>query len=218
MWSDNLAATRSVNAVAGLADIRGRPVIDRGRVFAVSHSGRMAAIDLRTGDRVWEQQIGSSHGPWVAGDYVFVLANDNEVVCLTRNEGKVRWVRQLPRFRGREEARTRSIWAGPVLGGNRLIVLSSTGEAMSLSPYTGEPLGRQSDVGRRLSRAGHRRQHPLRADRRRQICPPTADLAGGSFAPMALPSRSSGGPMSASRPCSTGWSAGGWRWSTTCRA
>ena len=79
-----------------LADIRGRPVIDRGRVFAVSHSGRMAAIDLRTGDRVWEQEIGSSHSPWVAGDYVFVLANDNELVCLTRDEGKVRWVRQLP--------------------------------------------------------------------------------------------------------------------------
>ena len=78
VWSDNLAAGRSVNAVAGLADIRGRPVIDRGRVFAVSHSGRMAAIDLRSGDRVWEQQIASSHGPWVVGDYVFVLANDNQ--------------------------------------------------------------------------------------------------------------------------------------------
>src|SRR5579862_3571363 len=69
VWSDNLAASRSVNAIAGLADIRGRPVIDRGRVFAASHSGRMAAIDLRTGDRVWEQEIGSSHSPWVVGDY-----------------------------------------------------------------------------------------------------------------------------------------------------
>src|SRR5213079_2727124 len=59
--SDNLAASRNVNAVAGLADIRGRPVIDRGRIFAVSHSGRMVAINLRTGDRVWEQEIASSH-------------------------------------------------------------------------------------------------------------------------------------------------------------
>ena len=104
VWTDNLAASRNVNAIAGLADIRGRPVIDRGRVFAVSHSGRMACIDLRTGDRVWEQQIGSSHGPWVAGDYVFVLASDNQAVCLTRSDGKVRWARQLPRLRGREEA------------------------------------------------------------------------------------------------------------------
>jgi hypothetical protein len=31
-----------------------------------------------------------------------------------------------------------------VLGGNRLIVLSSLGEAVSLSPQTGQPFGGQS--------------------------------------------------------------------------
>jgi outer membrane protein assembly factor BamB len=30
-----------------------------------------------------------------------------------------------------------------VLGGDRLIVLASDGYAVSISPYTGEPLGRQ---------------------------------------------------------------------------
>jgi outer membrane protein assembly factor BamB len=35
------------------------------------------------------------------------------------------------------------VWAGPVLGGDRLIVLSSAGDAISVSPYTGEPLGRE---------------------------------------------------------------------------
>jgi len=143
VWTDNLASTHSVNAVAGLADIRGRPVIDHGRVFAVSHSGRMVAIDLRTGDRVWEQQIASSHSPWVVGEYVFVLANDNELVCLTHKEGKVRWVLQLPRYEDEKKKSDPILWAGPVLGGNRLIVLSSLGEAVSVSPYTGEIIGRQ---------------------------------------------------------------------------
>ncbi len=143
VWSDNLASSSSVNAVAGLADIRGRPVIDRGQVFAVSHSGRMAAIDLRTGDRVWERQIASSHSPWVVGDYIFVLANDNELVCLTRNEGKARWVRQLRRYEDEKAKSDPILWAGPVLGGNRLIVLSSLGEAVSVSPYSGEVVGTQ---------------------------------------------------------------------------
>jgi outer membrane protein assembly factor BamB len=141
VWSENLAATRSVNAVAGLADIRGRPVVDHGKVFAVSHSGRMAAIDLRTGDKVWEQQIASSHSPWVVGDYVFVLANDNQLCCLTRSEGKIRWTYQLKRYEDEEEKSDPILWAGPVLGGNRLIVLSSNGTAMSISPYTGEVVG-----------------------------------------------------------------------------
>ncbi|HYZ39213.1 MAG TPA: PQQ-binding-like beta-propeller repeat protein, partial [Stellaceae bacterium] len=143
LWSDNFANTRSVNAVASLADIRGRPVLDRDRVFAISHSGRVAAIDLRSGERAWEQDIGSTHSPWVAGDYVYVLSNDNELVCLTRNEGKVRWVWQLPSYENPKKRKDPMIWAGPVLGSDRLIVLSSVGDAISVSPYTGEPLGRE---------------------------------------------------------------------------
>jgi outer membrane protein assembly factor BamB len=143
LWSDNLAATRSADAVSALADIRGRPVVDRGRVLAVSHSGRLASIDLRTGERKWEQDIGSTHGPWVAGDYVYILSNDNELVCLTRDDGKVRWVRQLPAYEDEKAKEDPIEWAGPVLGGDRLILLSSNGWALSVSPYTGELLGRE---------------------------------------------------------------------------
>ncbi len=147
LWSDSLASASPADAVSALADIRGRPVIDRGRVFAVSHSGRMVAIDLRTGERVWEQDIGSSHGPWVAGDYVYILSNDNELVCLTRDEGKVRWLRQLPSYEDEKKKEDPISWAGPVLGGDRLIVLSSDGSALSVSPYTGAPLGREEMPG-----------------------------------------------------------------------
>ncbi len=143
LWSDNLAAARNSDAVSALADIRGRPVIDRGRVFAVSHSGRMVSIDLRTGERNWEQDIGSTHGPWVAGDYVYVLSNDNELICLTRGDGKVRWVRQLPSYEDEKAKEDPIEWAGPVLGSDRLILLSSNGWALSVSPYTGAPLGRE---------------------------------------------------------------------------
>ena len=150
LWSDNLASQRGPSAVAALADIHGRPVIDRDRVFAVSHSGRMVSIDLRRGDRVWEQEISSSHEPWVAGEYVFVLANDNEIVCLTRKDGKIRWVAPLPRYED-ETAKSDPIrWAGPVLGGNRLIALSSTGQAISVSPDSGKPANTQE-----MSAAGY---------------------------------------------------------------
>ena len=129
-------------ALSTLADIRGRPVIDRGRVYAVSHAGRMVAIDLRTGDRVWEQEIGGTHGPWVAGDYIYVLSNDVDLICLTRQDGRVRWASELPHYENMKRRKYPVRWAGPVLAGDRLIVVASTGEAISLSPYTGQALGR----------------------------------------------------------------------------
>ena len=144
LWSDNLATARPLGALSTLADIRGRPVIDRGRVFALSHSGRMVAIDLRTGERVWEQEIGGTHGPWVAGDYVYVLGNDVDLYCLMRQDGRVRWVHELPRFEDEKKKKDPIRWAGPILAGDRLIVVGSNGDAYSLSPYDGKVLGHTS--------------------------------------------------------------------------
>jgi outer membrane protein assembly factor BamB len=143
LWSDNLASARNVDAIAALADIRGRPVVDGGRVFAASHSGRLAAIDLRSGERAWEHEIGTDHGPWIAGDYVYMLTTDQLLLCLTRDDGKVRWLRQLPKYEDEKKREGPIAWAGPALGGDRLILLSSNGWALSVSPYTGAPLGRQ---------------------------------------------------------------------------
>ncbi len=141
LWTDNLTTARPLGALSTIADIRGRPVIDRGRVYAVSHSGRMLAIDLRTGDRVWEQEIGGTHGPWVAGDYLYVLSNDVNLICLRRDDGRVRWVTGLPRYEDPKKKKDPVTWSGPVLAGDRLIVIASTGDAVSISPYTGQALG-----------------------------------------------------------------------------
>jgi outer membrane protein assembly factor BamB len=142
LWSDNLASTRNMDAVAALADIRGRPVIDGGRVFAASHSGRLAAIDLRSGERDWEHSIGTDYSPWVAGTYLYVLSTDQVLLCLTGDLGKVRWLRRLPKYEDEKKRDGPIEWAGPVLAGDRLILLSSDGWAVSISPYTGKPLGR----------------------------------------------------------------------------
>ena len=142
VWQDSLAATRRFDAISTLADIHGRPVIDRGRVIAVSHSGRVASIDLRTGERAWEQEVGGSYTPWVAGDFIYLLSTSGEVICLTRADGRVRWLTQLDQWQDMEDKEDPIHWAGPVLAGDRLILIGSQGEAWSLSPYTGKALGR----------------------------------------------------------------------------
>lgn len=145
-WEDNLTAVRRVDAVSALSDIRGRPVIDHGTVFAASHSGRLVAVDIRSGERLWDREIASEHQPWVAGDYLYVLTTDAELYCMTRADGLVRWSTPLPRFGDPENKKDPIRWAGPVLSGDRLVVISSDGQAVSLSPYTGEVLGKM-DLG-----------------------------------------------------------------------
>lgn len=141
LWGENLAAIRRSDAVSALADIRGRPVIDRGRVYAISHSGRMVAIDLPTGRRLWEASLGGVNQPWVAGDFIFVLTSDALVVALTARDGRIRWLTPIGLYENPEKRRGRINWSGPVLVGDRLIVSGSHGVALSLSPYTGDIIG-----------------------------------------------------------------------------
>ncbi|WP_119168289.1 outer membrane protein assembly factor BamB family protein [Algihabitans albus] len=138
LWSDGLMSARRSAQVAGLAHIRAMPVIDSGTVIAVGHSDRTAAIDLRRGLRIWEQELGGTSRPWVAGDFVFLLTNDAQVVALTRDRGQVRWVHQLRRYEDEDDLEDPVVWSGPVLAGDRLILGNDLGTAVALSPYSGE--------------------------------------------------------------------------------
>jgi outer membrane protein assembly factor BamB len=109
--------------------------------MAISHSGRMIGLSLDRGARAWDIDLGGVQTPWVAGDFVFVLTNDSQLVALRRRDGLLRWVRPLQRFEDEEDQEDLIQWSGPVLASDRLIVAGSHGEAVSISPYTGEILG-----------------------------------------------------------------------------
>jgi outer membrane protein assembly factor BamB len=142
-WNESLIGRRAGpgGPVAAMADIRGRPVIDRDRAIAIGSGGQIAAIDLRNGRRIWEKQIAGAQTPWVAGSQVYIVSGNAEIVCLDRNDGKIRWVTPLTGFRDAKR-RQPILWSGPVLAGDRLLVAGGTGELLSVSPYDGRPLGK----------------------------------------------------------------------------
>ena len=143
LWQDNLVSIQRTDAIAALTQIRGRPIIDRGLVIAISHAGVLAAIDLRTGRRKWARDIGGAESPWIAGDYLYLITNDKELVCVSRDDGKVLWVRGLARFEDEKDQEDPIIWTGPILVSDRLIVAGSNGQALAVSPYDGHILGFQ---------------------------------------------------------------------------
>lgn len=136
-WADNLSSTRRIGNLAALSDIRGLPVMDKGMVFAISYGGRLVAIDERTGTRVWQREIGGSETPWVAGNHLFVISSQGELVGMGRDDGVIRWVTALPRFENAEKRKNPIIWTGPVLAGGRLIAAGSNGHVIEANPDTG---------------------------------------------------------------------------------
>jgi outer membrane protein assembly factor BamB len=140
VWSDALARTGRATALNAIADIDASPVIDHGRVFAIGHGGRMAALELSTGQRIWERNFAGVSQPWVAGDFIYVVTLDGELICVTRAEGKIKWIHQLPRWKNPKNKKNPFIWSGPVLASDRLLVAGSNRTLESVSPYTGKAI------------------------------------------------------------------------------
>ena len=46
----------------------------------------MVALELITGQRMWELNIAGISTPWVAGDWVFVVTDDAKLICVAAHE------------------------------------------------------------------------------------------------------------------------------------
>jgi outer membrane protein assembly factor BamB len=152
VWQDTLQRTSIRTSVSSLSDIDASPVIDGGQVFAVGQGGRMVALDITSGQRQWELNIAGIATPWVASDWVFVVTDDAKLICLSRTNGHVRWINQMPQFEHPKSKKGEIDYVGPILAGGRLIVAGSNGVLINIDPATGSYQS-QRNVGAGISLA-----------------------------------------------------------------
>ncbi len=139
-WSETLSSARG-GGLADIAAIAAMPVIDRGRVFATGLGGLTVALDLRSGRRLWEREVAAVETPWSAGDALFLVANNGNLACLGREDGRVRWLTPLGRFEDERRRRRPIFWGPPVLAGGRLLVPGGHGRMAEVNPLDGELMG-----------------------------------------------------------------------------
>ncbi len=141
VWQDALTSGSGLAGVSSLNDIASSPVVSDGVVYAMSHSGVLAAIDMQNGDRLWTQPAGGVSMPWLAGDYLFIATTEGEVAAINKADGGIAWLTNLPIFENPDKRKKRIAWAGPVLAGNQLILASSSEDGTIIDPATGSPTG-----------------------------------------------------------------------------
>lgn len=152
LWNEALSRASRTSALSEIRDIPGRPVIYQGDVFAVSHSGVFSATDLRTGQARWSLPVVGVTAPWPAGDVVYVVSKTGEVICASRESGQIYWIKNLNEgFKAKKKGgilgvggqrQNRPIWSGPLLAGERLLMVGQTGQLVSMNAKTGEIMKR----------------------------------------------------------------------------
>ncbi|MBI1300234.1 MAG: PQQ-binding-like beta-propeller repeat protein [Alphaproteobacteria bacterium] len=142
-WSDNLSSVQRLGGgLESLSDIKAMPVIYNGLIIAVSFSGKMVAIDERSGTRVWQRDISGSQTPWIAGNHIFMVTSANHLVALRIEDGGISWIEQLAVFENEKKAKNPIYWAGPVMASGRLVMTGSHGYIHVFNPANGKEIER----------------------------------------------------------------------------
>lgn len=145
-WSDSLSPSLQTGGASSLPDIAALPIIDKGRIFAISYGGKFVSIDQTTGQRIWTNDIGGARSPWLSGNMIFFISSNAELVAIGRDTGTLAWVKPLSSFDKEGLTQNSLLWNGPVMAGNRLIVTSADESLLEISPKDGS-LIRKTDLG-----------------------------------------------------------------------
>jgi len=139
LWNATLAGGRSGRAVATIDDIATSPVISGSTVFAANSSGRIAAMHLDSGARLWTAPYGARSPLWPAGGSLFFVNDLGQLMRLDATDGSKVWSVDLPGFVSLRQRKSKDVVPhhGPVLAGGRLLLASGDGLLRQFDPETG---------------------------------------------------------------------------------
>lgn len=136
LWSANLVNTKRGNSTTNINAIKASPIIDNQTIYAIGHNDMLVAIDYQTGETIWSQEIGGINTPWIAGNYMYVLTNNNELVCLNKSDGAIMFSKALLDEYDLKE-RTEIYLSGPIMVNSKILIGASNGMVYVISPLDG---------------------------------------------------------------------------------
>ena len=143
VWQAPVTGQRVGRAYGGVTDITGDAVIEGDVTYVGTASGRTAAVDTSSGERIWTAVEGAMNPPLVVGGSVFLVNDENRLVRLDAATGEAIWAIDMPYFTKEKPKRRKAIVPhfGPVLAGGRLAVVSGDGQLRLFDPASGALVG-----------------------------------------------------------------------------
>lgn len=142
-WTVALVDSAQSGLSTAINSVKASPVIDGDTVYTIGHNDLLAAVNYRTGEIIWKQQIGGTNMPWIAGNNLFILSNNHELLALNKHTGVVLWSAPLLNDYNLDK-RSDVYLSGPIMVNSQLLITSSDGAIYTVSPLNGKILNKIS--------------------------------------------------------------------------
>lgn len=149
IWEKSVAVPSGRTELERLVDIDADPVIHDGVIYAVAFQGNLAALDIDTGQSLWDREMSSTSGIAVAAkDAIYVSDDESYLWAVADGTGDSLW---------RQTLLLRRNISAPVIAGDYVVVGDFEGYLHWVARSDGRFVARQ-----RLDKTGIRSQPVVR--------------------------------------------------------
>ena len=91
IWEATVAQSRGVTEIERANDVTSQSMIDGPIIYSISSKGKIAAIDRRTSQTVWDRTLSSFAGLNLYGNDIIVVHVSSSIYSLKNDAGKTNW-------------------------------------------------------------------------------------------------------------------------------
>lgn len=132
LWQYEVGQPQGRTELERLVDIGGQPLVLDTALMVVGYQGKLALIDIRSGQEIWSRPASSYYSPAIGGGNIFLASSNGDVVALRGNDRRELWVQDKLSWR----QLTR-----PAVSGDYLVVGDFEGYLHVLSAGDGSLVG-----------------------------------------------------------------------------
>jgi len=140
LWTEDMWTKKTFNPILDMPHMTASPVIEGKSVYLIGNAGKSGAYRLANGVSLFHVGIGGRETPIVSGNALYLITNQNQLVALSKNQGEQFWSVPLTSSKTDKE---QTVWHGPVLVNDSVVVTSSKGDVIFYDSKTGQETRRE---------------------------------------------------------------------------
>ena len=152
IWSYELNSNKAISSNFILNDVDATPIIHNEVAYVVGNGGLIMAVSIGDGRILWQKEFSTIINFWVAGNFIYLINNDSQLISIYKRNGKIKWFSQLKKYDNADKLEDKIIYNGIIMAGGNLIVTNNDGEIIIISPINGDILQEYKTSGKNYHR------------------------------------------------------------------
>lgn len=100
LWEARIAIPQGRSEIERIVDVDGSMALQGGELYVASYQGRVAALDVRTGRKLWQRNASTFGGVSLGFGNVYVAEENGSVIAYLRGGQGIRWEQDALAWRG----------------------------------------------------------------------------------------------------------------------